>query len=39
MKINDNNFLLASEQDLSLWDLQSESKTVLNVKDYSPNMV
>lgn len=39
MKINEKKFILASEQELSLWDLESESKAVLSVKDYCPNMV
>ena len=39
MKINDKKFILASEQEVSLWDLENESKTGLSVKDYCPNMV
>lgn len=39
MKISDMKFILASEQEVSLWDLDSESKTPLSVKDYSPNMI
>ena len=39
MKINDKKFILASEQEVSLWDLENESKTGLSVKDYCANMV
>ena len=41
LKVTDKKFLLASDQELSLWDLDSEEKTTLNLNEVSmnPNLV
>ncbi len=39
LKINENKFILASDQELSLWDMEEESKKLLSITEVSPNMV
>lgn len=39
LKVNDKKFILANEQELSLWDLEKEDKTILKLTDASPSMV
>lgn len=39
LKVTDKKFILANEQELSLWDLEKEDKTTLKLTDASPSMV
>ena len=40
MKVNDKQFILANDQEISLWDLDKESKNVVNLKlPASPSMI
>ena len=35
LKVSDKKFILANDQELSLWDLENESKTILNLNEPS----
>ena len=40
MKVNSQQFVLANDQELSLWDLEKESKSSINLKlPSSPNTI
>lgn len=41
LKVSDRKFILSNDQELSLWDLDSESKTVVNLNEASinPNLI
>lgn len=39
LKVSDKKFILANDQELSLWDLDKEDKTSLTLTDASPSMV
>lgn len=39
LKVSDKKFILANDQELSLWDLDKEDKTSLTLTDASPAMV
>ena len=35
LKVSDKKFILANDQELSLWDLENESKTIINLNEPS----
>ena len=41
LKVSDKKFILANDQELSLWDLENESKTIINLNESSidPNLI
>lgn len=41
MKINDKKFIMTNEKELSLWDLDNENKTEINlpITELAPNLV
>ena len=40
MKVNDKQFILANDQEISVWDLDKESKNPINLKvPASPSMI
>ncbi len=39
MKVGEEDFLLASKKDFSLWNLESEKKTKLTLEGCHPNLV
>ena len=41
LKVSDRKFILSNDQELSLWDLDSETKTVVNLNEASinPNLI
>ena len=41
LKVSDRKFILSNDQELSLWDLDSESKTVVNLNEatINPNLI